>query len=522
MNRVVGKLAVWVLVLCTASGLDTAFAQEELVTPDPIPEPIQRSGLTIKLVDYVQVPINPEFYPPSRIVQLAHAGDASGRLFAVDMRGKIHVIHSGWLRDEPFLDVAELRGERFEQARLGRGLISLAFHPDFAQRNRAGFGRLYTLHTETGDGADDDIQVRVFPPPEGEIRRRAILTEWRVDPLNPNRVDPATRREVLQMGFRHSDHMAGFIAFNSNARPNGPDYGNLYLAIGDSGDTFLWTSRIDKDDTAQNLNTVAASILRIDPLPGAGRSYQVPNDNPFGREDAPGLAEIWAYGLRNPKWFTWDSGGDGAMLIVDIGQRHIEEINLGIKGANYGWSEREGTFVTNRDDQMELYRRDLDDRRHGFTYPVAQYDHDEGLAVSGGFVYRGRNVPELVGQYIFGDIVSGRIFHMDTSRLQPGWLNTIMEVTVVHNGRPTTILDMLGDVERADLRFGMDEAGELYVFTKQDGWIRRVESAMPASEASPVDRKSMGNMIWILGGATLFVVFGLVAFLKFRQPGNPQ
>lgn len=515
-------LAVWTTVLCSASGLNNAVAQQELVTPDPIPEPIERSGLTLKLVDYVQVPTDPDLVPPTRIVQLTHAGDASGRLFAVDMRGKIYVIHGGWLRDEPFLDVAQLRGDRFESEPFGRGLISLAFHPDFARRDRRGFGRLYTLNTEKGDGADDDIQVRVFPPPEGEIRHRAVLTEWRVDPSNPNRADPATRREVLQIGFRHSGHQAGFIAFNPNARPGGDDYGNLYMAIGDSGDTFLWTNRIDNDNTAQNRDTVAASILRIDPLPRGRRSYQVPNDNPFGREDATGLAEIWAYGFRNPKWFTWDSGGDGAMLIADIGQRNIEEINIGIKGANYGWSEREGTFVTNRDDQMELYRRDLDDRRLGFTYPVAQYDHDEGLAVSGGFIYRGRNMPELVGQYIFGDIVSGRIFHMDASRLQPGWLNSIMEVTVVHNGRPTTILDMLGGADRADLRFGMDEAGELYAFTKQDGWIRRIESVMPASEASPVDRRRLGEAIWVIGGAAIFVIFGLVALIRFRKAGKPQ
>src|SRR5918912_2085781 len=129
------------------------------------------------------------------------------------------------------------------------------------------------------------------------------------------------------------------------------------------------------------------------------------------------------------------------MILTDIGQHYIEEVNLGVRGANYGWPLREGTFVTDRTDQDVLYALPSDDPTYGFTYPVAQYDHDDvvnelGLAaICGGFVYRGSAVPDLTGQYLFGDLVIGRVFHVPATSLQLGSQATVHELTLRHDGQ---------------------------------------------------------------------------------------
>jgi glucose/arabinose dehydrogenase len=166
------------------------------------------------------------------------------------------------------------------------------------------------------------------------------------------------------------------------------------------------------------------------------------------------------------------------MILTDIGKLNIEEVNLGSAGANYGWPLREGTFVTNRTNPDTLYALPADDARRGFTYPVAQYDHDEGRAIAGGFVYRGTRVPALAEQYLFGDIVDGRVFHVPVEALRPGRLATIRELTLLRGGRRVRLLDLVrGQPGRVDLRFGQDEAGEVYVLTKQDGMVRGLRLA---------------------------------------------
>jgi hypothetical protein len=160
------------------------------------------------------------------------------------------------------------------------------------------------------------------------------------------------------------------------------------------------------------------------------------------------------------------------MLISNIGQNKIEEIEIGLAGANYGWSEREGTFVFDPATPNVLFPLPADDASFGFTYPVAQYDHDEGNAVVGGFVYRGSLIPSLRGHYIFGDGVNGRIFHVPVDELVNGSQAEIAELVLLRGGVPTTLLALLGNDFRTDLRFGMDEAGEIYVLTKRDGMVR--------------------------------------------------
>ena len=207
------------------------------------------------------------------------------------------------------------------------------------------------------------------------------------------------------------------------------------------------------------------SILRIDPLGSnsANGNYGIPVDNPFvgdpdlqhtlGIDESTTpldetLGEVWAFGLRNPHRFSWDTGLNGTanMFISDIGQASIEEINLGVAGANYGWRDREGTFATDPFNEYILNALPGNDALFGYNYPVAQYDHDEGNAVVGGFVYRGQAISTLQGKYIFGDLVNGRMFYTDVDEMTPGSQATVHELTLFHDGFEQTLKQIMGSV----------------------------------------------------------------------------
>jgi glucose/arabinose dehydrogenase len=300
-----------------------------------------------------------------------------------------------------------------------------------------------------------------------------VLIEWRANNAGRRGI-PTSGREVLRAAAWDTAHNIDTPMFNPRARPGDADYGKLYIAAGDGGNR---QSSPDPFNTAQDPGAALGKILRIDPLASGSRPYTVPADNPFvGR--AGFLPEIWALGLRHPQNISFDRGGAGTLVIIDIGQGNIEEVNLGVRGANYGWSLREGTFVTDRAGSNPLYRLPADDARYGFTYPVAQYDHSEGRAIAGGYVYRGAAVPSLVGHYLFGDIVNGRIFHVPVADLVLGRQAAFRELRLFRGGAPVTLLGLVGATNnRVDLRFGQDEAGEVYVMTKQEGVVYRLRPA---------------------------------------------
>jgi glucose/arabinose dehydrogenase len=232
-------------------------------------------------------------------------------------------------------------------------------------------------------------------------------------------------------------------------------------------------------------------MLRIEPLTNGRPGYRIPPDNPF-RGDPEALPEIWAYGLRNPQRFSWDPAGRRDLLIADIGQANVEEINLGRPGANYGWRRREGTFVLSRRNPTRVRDLPKNDERRGFTYPVLQFDHDVStlpggpIAVTGGFVYRGKQITSLVGHYLFADLVSGRIFHVPVRNIIEGRQARFRELMLTAEGRPVRLLDLM-DAGRVDLRFGQDERGEIYLLTKQDGMIRRLVPTTPAAPPAASD-----------------------------------
>ena len=210
-----------------------------------------------------------------------------------------------------------------------------------------------------------------------------------------------------------------------------------------------------------------------------GAAYGIPPDNPFVNrpEAAP---EIWAWGLRHSQHISWDSSG--RMFINDIGQNQVEEVNLGRAGANYGWRQREGTFATAfaRNDGTPGLVYAEPPKADEFVDPVAQYDHDEGHAIGGGYLYEGSAIPALRGKFVFADIVTGRVFYIDGDDLQAGKQQTVRELRLSFGGTEqelaaiASISNTYRAGPRVDLRLGIDALGELYLVTKADGWIRKL------------------------------------------------
>jgi glucose/arabinose dehydrogenase len=438
-----------------------------VVTPDPIKARIQPSGLAVELIDFCTPPPSSTGRPRAGLNFLYFAPDGTGRLYVNDTRGKIWRVDRNSGATTLFLDLRAVRGSALIGDGLQVGLRSFAFHPDYARAGRPGYRKLYTVSTETAAS-----RPAATPTFSGECPTlfHDVLAEWSVDAAN-TRVLPGSRREVLRIVEWRRDHNADQLMFDPNATPGTANYGKLFVGVGDGGN---WPSHPDPYEQAQDGRSLAGKILRIDPLQRGGKPFSIPPDNPFvGRADI--LPAIWAMGLRHPQNICFDLGGTRRMIFTDIGQAKIEEVNLGVRGANYGWPLREGTFVTARFDETTLYARGPNDAASGFTYPVAQYDHTEGRAITGGFVYRGSRVPSLRGQYLLGDMVNGRVFHVPVSHLKLGETAQLRELTLKRNGRTVTLRELVnGPNYRVDLRFGQDSAGEVYVLTKQDGKIRRL------------------------------------------------
>ena len=426
------------------------------------------SGVRVRLVDFATPPRTDGAKPYSRLNYLHHAGDGSSFLYANDTRGKIWRINGSTGAVTLFLDHKLARNGALLADHAEKGLRSFAFHPNFSRAGKPGYNKLYTLSTETIASRPSGVKVFGGDYP---VAFHDVLAEWAVYADDRTRVNPASRRELLRIAQHHNNHNSDQLLFDPNAKPGQAGFGKLYFASGDGG------SSGDPYDLAQNPGIMLGKVIRINPTyTSNGARYGIPADNPFvGR---PGyLGHIWALGVRHPQNMTIDTGGSHKFIFTDIGQSNIEEVNILQKGANYGWPLREGTFVTDTETTSRLYERGLDDASFGFTYPVAQYDHSDGRAITGGFVYRGSAIPYLVGHYLCGDIANGRIFHVPVDELQLGSVATLRELTVVYRGAETTLRAIVeGKDGRADLRFGQGADRELYVMSKQDGVIRKLQA----------------------------------------------
>ena len=288
--------------------------------------------------------------------------DGSGRLFVVERAGRIRIVAGGAVLPEPFLDVVSLVGSRGSE----QGLLSVAFPPDFATS-----GEFYVYYTARSDeGVGDNTVAR-----------------YRVSGDDPNGADPDSGEVILAVPDWRVNHNGGQLAF-------GPD-GYLYIGLGDGGGGG------DPEGNAQDPSTLFGSILRIDPATTDG-AYAIPPDNPFADRQG-GAPEVWAWGLRNPWRFSFDRG-TGDLYIGDVGQGTIEEVNWlpsGTPGGvNFGWNVTEGSGC---------FRGATCDAS-GLTLPIAEYSHDFGCSIIGGYVYRGALEPALEGVYVFADYCSGLLW----------------------------------------------------------------------------------------------------------------
>ena len=473
-------------------GSVAAFAEEgPQPLPNPLPDAIPKGDIVVAAVPFVRAPKSTDPAKPvgtndayARIQYLMPIPDGSGRLVFNDLRGFLYVTDASGRDPVVYLDLNAQDVGFYNAAYPNEtGLLGFAFHPQFSDEGKPGHGKFYTAFTAVPAGfgsslADDAIRQLMFYVSGQD--QADVIREWTAtDPAAE--VFDGTSREIFRNAQFAATHNIGTIAFNPYASEDSPDYGLLYASVGDGG------SANDPEDNGQNLATPLGAILRIDPLRGGrDRAYGIPTDNPFvDREDA--APEIWAFGIRHAQHFSWDE--DGRMFINDIGQDQIEEVNLGIPGGNYGWRLREGTFATafdwNAAEVGQVFALPPVDEEL-FVYPVAQYDHDEGYAIGSGFVYRGAAIPALRGRYVFADTTRGRVFTIETDELQPGHPTPIEELRLSFDGVERELIDVarFGNTYhggfRADLRLGLDAAGELYLLTKADGWIRKLV-AMPGS-----------------------------------------
>ncbi|HCR28912.1 MAG TPA: sugar dehydrogenase [Opitutae bacterium] len=442
----------------------------------PIKEPIEKGDIVVAVVDQFRLPKTTDAivegattHAYARIQYLNPVGDGSGRLAINDLRGPMYITDENGESPQLYMDHRDYPLS-FDASMMPNetGFAGFAFHPDFSKKGKPGYGKFYTaLSAVSGSGKADYHK-------EDNGSHESVLVEWTTK--DPWEVPfKGTHRELFRVGQFAANHSVGALVFNPAARPGDSEYGLLYFSLGDGGAGF------DPMDYGQSLASPHSAILRIDPLDtSGGKAYGIPEDNPFVSRSGA-APEIWAYGLRHPQHFSFDRSGK--MYITEIGQKEVEEVNIGIKGANYGWRIREGTYASGYDiDGVEV--GPVYDWPHkgpeAFVEPVAQYDHDEGRAVGSGFAYEGSKIDALKGKYLFADIVRGRIFVIDTDGLEPGKLAEISELRLSFDGEEKDLLDVAGYPNtyhpgmRADLRFGIDEEGEIYLLTKGDGWVRKL------------------------------------------------
>jgi hypothetical protein len=373
----------------------------------------------------------------------------------------------------PYLDLADPKWSTPVQAgNAEQGFQSFAFHPDFAQGGRPGFGKFYTWVDTSNMAPTADFM------PSGNGRTHdEVLLEWTAkDPKAPA-YDGAAPRELFRVAHPFPNHNGGQIAFNPLARRGTADFGLLYIGSADGG------SGGDPYSQAQNLGSIFGKILRIDPLGRNSKNgkYGIPPSNPFVK-NAEALGEIYSYGHRNPQRFAWDSK-NGNMFEAEIGQNINEEINQIIAGGNYGWNIWEGSVkYFGREVSTEDQRADPK-----MIYPIVDYDHTDPLlqrlaAATGIYAYRDKAIPQLTNKLIFGDNPSGEVFYVDADALPKGGQN-FHRVLFNDQGETKTLLQLIKDknmqqgrmpATRADLRMGMGPNGQLFLLNKRDGTIRVV------------------------------------------------
>ncbi|MCH6234262.1 PQQ-dependent sugar dehydrogenase [Cognataquiflexum rubidum] len=333
-----------------------------------------------------------------RPVDFQNAGDNSNRTFIVEQRGVISVFPNDptVTTKQVFLNIeSKVKDQGNEE-----GLLGLAFHPNYETN-----GFFYVNYTAANPN-------------------RTVISRFQVSASNINQANPASELVLMEIAQPFSNHNGGQVAF-------GPD-GFLYIAVGDGG------SGGDPQNHGQNPKTLLGTILRIDvDSPSGSLNYSIPLDNPFVINNASGIrAEIYAYGLRNPWRFSFDTQ-NGRLWVGDVGQNRAEEIDIVTNGGNYGWRTMEG---------FECYNPANNCNQTGLQMPIVEYGRSNGdVSVTGGFVYRGTTLDELKGLYIYGDFVSGRIWTLNHANI-----NNPINTELMKASFPIA-------------SFGVDQQNELYI-----------------------------------------------------------
>jgi glucose/arabinose dehydrogenase len=496
------RFAVPFAVLLAAS---TAFAQTKgrPVVADPFPTPIESSAgvIAVKFVEFAVIPDAAGGEAP----RMMHLVDEPGTrtIFVSTMRGALYSVSYDGKRVVEYLDINAPSwniGVQFQGSE--RGFQSFAFHPQFAQRGTRGYGKFYT-YTDT----TDITRKPDFTHPAPTRTHDTVLLEWTAKNPAATSYDGGPPREIFRVAQPYGNHNGGEITFNNLAAPNSPEYGLLYVGSADGG------SGGDPQNVSQNLASVFGKILRIDPLGtnSANGKYGIPPSNPFAGDNNPEtLGEIYAYGVRNPQRFSWDSK-DRRMYVADIGQNVVEEISPVTIGANLGWNKWEGSYkYVNRQVDLTGPRSEA-----GLTWPIAEFDHTDPLltrsAITGVYVYREKEIKQLQNLLLFGDNPSGEIFYLNADKLPSGGQDQIRRVMFDDpstfrqaQGRPEqsrgttssgspraesggdkgtnkTLLQLIREkneaqgrkpAARADLRFGRGPRGQIFILNKRDGVIR--------------------------------------------------
>ena len=425
---------------------------------DPIAAHMEMTSLVLGLQEITQIPFSSnDSILHTRIAKLDFQPNTQ-HLFVSDLRGKMFMIENG--KPVLYFDMEKMEPKFINQPGMATGFGSFAFHPEFAKN-----GLFYTTHTEPPHTKPVDFDY-------GDSIKATlqwVLTEWKTD--SPGSV-PFTgkNRELLRINMVTGIHGAQEITFNPNSKPGDKDYGLLYMGIGDGGSVEEGFPSVP-----HGRNKIWGSVIRIDPAgknSGNGQ-YGIPADNPFvALSDPKTVKEIYAFGFRNPHRITFTKAGQ--MLVSNIGQANIESVNMILPGHDYGWPVREGTFMTDPlTDMTKVFPLPANDSFFHYTYPVVQYDHGEGNAVSGGYEYTGTKIPALKGKYVFGDVANGRLFYVETADLKIGHQSPIKEWKIAVNGQVKELKELCKS-NHVDLRFGKDINGELYILTKPDGRVYKV------------------------------------------------
>jgi len=508
-----------------------ALAAKDVIATAPTRSVDPTPRRSLALADYAQMPITGEMGGENTRGQLARVNflrdEPGGRRFFVnDLNGPLYILDKQTKRFITYIDFNGRAGrpglfQKFTFERnLAIGLTNFIFDPDYARN-----GIFYTLHIEdpateapaepkSGVVAGLDLSAYkttpalVTPTVGGKIDREAVIIEW-TDRNPANDTFEGTARELMRMQLPTPIHPLGEMTFNPSAKRGDPEWRVMYLGSGDAGSGEQTDIR---RLNPQRLDTCSGKILRIVPdlrehtktstVSGNGR-YRIPNDNPFVTIDGA-CKEIWASGLRNPHRLIWDLASPPHLLAFNIGLHSWETMVIVKKGANYGYSLREGTQAMTPDGMRPVPADDTIPVQISETvvrgtvkptYPVIAYPHAAGGgdAIAGGFIYRGRKIPALKGKLLFGDIASGRIWYAemadvmkaddkDPATVAPmheidAGLRGLAEQTFRTRGGRSDVLPGAAAVAgrgRVDMRFAEDNNGELYILTKSDGMIRQV------------------------------------------------